>query len=115
VLGVGPLADEMRAMIAADPDRYRPEMWTMSPVGECPCCGQDVYRCTTRHTGWAPGFATQSNRVHPSFNPKTKQPEPGGPLVGCCCVPPNWSPKHREQEPPPKAKRKRTTKRKASR
>lgn len=101
VLGSGPLADSMRAMIAEDPDRYRPETWSMTGH-KCPCCGQKVFRCTTRHTDWHPGFATLDNAVHPSFDAQTKQPALGGTLAGCCCVAPNWGPKH---QPKKKAKR----------
>lgn len=96
MLGGGRLAEQMREMIAADPDRYRPETWSMDPVGGCPCCGQDVYRCTTRHTEWREGFASHHNVVHPSFNAGTHEPDPGGTVVGCCCVAPNWGPMHRD-------------------
>lgn len=109
VLGSGPLADEMRAMIAADPDSYRPTTWSMSPVGKCPCCSEKVYRCTTRHTGWKPGFATHADAVHPSFNDQGK-PDPNGGRVGCCCKEGAWGPKHAEQAKPkrkPKKARKR--------
>jgi len=94
VLGSGPLADAMRRQIEADPDAYRPETWSMSPAGICPCCEAKVFRCTTRHTGWEPGFATLNHRIHPAFNAETKQPDPAGTIVGCCCVAPNWGPKH---------------------
>lgn len=103
ILGTGPLADAMRAQIAADPDRYRPTSWSMTSVGCCPCCKKNVYRATTRHTGWKPGYSTHDDVIHPSFNAKTKEPDPEGALVGCCCKPEKWGPQHCEK---PKRKRK---------
>jgi len=97
VLGSGPLADSMRATIAADPDRYRPETWGMDPVNTCPCCDQEIFRCTTRHTGWRSGFASLANVVHPSYNAETREPDPDGILFSCCCVAPNWGPAHNAQ------------------
>lgn len=96
VLGSGPLADEMRAMIAADPDRYRPSTWSTKPVGTCPCCNQKAFRCRTRFTNFEDGFSTHADVVHPSFNPETQEPDPRGTVAGCCCVPGQWGPKHRE-------------------
>lgn len=101
ILGRGPLADEMRAMMAADPDRYRPTTWSLEPVGHCPCCDEDVYRATTRHTGWRQGFSTHSDVLHPSFNAKTKEPDPEGTIAGCCCKPGAWGPVHAEQREEP--------------
>ncbi len=96
VLGSGPLADAVRAEIERDPDRYAPETWGMSAVGVCPCCGDDVFRCTTRHTAWKEGFASHRNVLHPRCDTETGLPDPNGTEVGCCCVPPNWGPKHEE-------------------
>ena len=98
ILGSGPLADTMRAQVAADPDRFRPETWSIEPDGVCPCCGEEVFRCTTRHTGWAEGFATHANVVHPRMNPETGEfAKPDEHAVsGCCCKAPNWGPKHDE-------------------
>lgn len=93
VIGSGPLADEVRAEIARDPEAYLPETWSMKPVGRCPCCNERVYRCTTRHTGWQPGFATHSGKVHPAVD-ASGNPTPAGAIAGCCCVAPNWGPKH---------------------
>lgn len=107
VLGSGPLADEMRATIARDPDRYRPETWSMKPAGHCPCCDEDVFRCTTRHTGWVEGFATHSNKVHPSVDPTTREPDPNG-VPTCCCVPPDFGPAHAQ----PKFKERKARRRK---
>lgn len=104
VLGQGALADEVRATIAADPDRFRPETWSINPVGHCPCCDADVYRCTTRHTGWMEGFATHANVVHPQFNAKGER-DPKGGIAGCCCEAPNWSKEHDKQRRPAKKKR----------
>jgi len=98
VLGSGPLADEMRAMLAADPDKYAPETWSIHPHAKCPCCSQLVYRCTTRHTAWREGFATHSNVVHTSYSSETKQPDLNGDMFACCCVPPHWGPKHNSQQ-----------------
>lgn len=95
VLGSGPLADSMRAELARDPDRYRAETWSMSPEGRCQCCDEEVFRCTTRHTGWIEGFATHKNHVHPRVD-ANGQPDPSGAAGGCCCVPPNFGPKHAE-------------------
>lgn len=98
VLGNGPLADAMRATLAEDPDRYRPETWSLDPVNRCPCCDRDVYRCTTRHTGWIEGFATLDGVVHTTYSAETKKPDPHGTLFSCCCVAPNWGPKHDKQK-----------------
>lgn len=98
VLGSGRLADEVRAKIAADPDRYRPESWGMRAEGTCPCCGEEVFRCTTRHTGWRSGFATYRNVVHPNIN-ADGVPCPTGTLVGCCCKQGAFGPKHDEEAP----------------
>ncbi len=94
VLGTGPLADSIRTELARDPDRYRPETWSIEPAGHCPCCDEDVFRCTTRHTGWEPGYATHSNRVHPAIDPVTCLADPKGAAAGCCCVPPNYGRAH---------------------
>ena len=109
VLGGGPMADAVRAEIERDPDRYAPETWSMVADGKCTCCGELVWRCTTRHTGWKPGFATYGNVVHPSMNPDTGLPDPDGTVSGCCCVAPNWGPKHDAQNEKPSRKRKRKT------
>lgn len=113
VLGTGPLADATRALIEKDPDRYLPETWSIDPAGYCPCCDNDVFRCTTRHTGWRPGFATHANVVHPSFNAKTHEPDPDGTIAGCCCAAPNWGPKHKEptDERPMKPRRRKRSRR----
>jgi hypothetical protein len=89
------MSDAVRAELERDPDRYAPETWSLNPVGHCPCCDKDVYRCTTRHTGWNEGFATHANVVHPRCNVKGF-PDPNGTEPGCCCVAPNWGPKHRK-------------------
>lgn len=102
VLGTGPLADAMRAQIEADLDRYRPTTWSMKPVGTCPCCSKSVYKATTRYTSWKPGYSTMDNVIHPTFRFKDKEPDPDGGLVGCCCKPGEWGPKHSKL---PKAKR----------
>lgn len=94
VLGSGPLADSVRARLEADPDRYTPETWSIDPVGHCPCCDEDVFSCTTRHTGWSEGFATHTNLVHPRCNAQTAKPDLNGTLPGCCCVAPNFGPMH---------------------
>ena len=105
VLGSGPMADAMRAEIASDPDKYAPETWGLRPVGHCPCCDEDVFRCTTRHTGWVEGFATHFNVVHPRCNAETAEPDPNGAVPGCCCTAPNWGPLHKEGAVPPKKQR----------
>lgn len=110
VLGSGSMADAMRAEIARDPDRYAPETWSIDPVGHCPCCAKDVYRCTTRYTGWTKGFATMGNVIHPKIDAKTCLPDPNGTAPGCCCVPPNFGPKHKK-----KSASKKPTDRKAGR
>ena len=107
VIGSGPLADSVRAEIDRDPDRYRPETWSIDPVGHCPCCDQDVFRCTTRHTGWEEGFSTHSNVVHPRCDANTALPSPTGTVAGCCCKAPNWGPKHKDAPPHKPARRKR--------
>lgn len=109
VFGTGPLADAVRAEIARDPDRYRPETWSTMPSGNCPCCDSDVFRCTTRHTGWTEGFATHDNVVHPRMDPATCQPSQTGTVAGCCCVAPNWGPKHEAPRKPSLRRRKRAT------
>lgn len=110
ILGSGPMADSMRAQVAADPDRFRPETWSMDPVGECPCCGRHIHRATTRETGFVEGFMSHAKVVHPRMNPETGEPDPNGTVPGCCCSGDNWGPKH--DEPAPKAKpRKRRSKR----
>ncbi len=93
VLGSGPLAEGVRAKIAADPDAYRPTSWSMKPVGHCPCCDKDVFHATTRHTGWVEGFSTHDHVVHPSVNAEG-YPDPAGTLPGCCCKPGAWGPLH---------------------
>lgn len=110
VLGSGAMADSVRAELARDPDRYAPEQWRIDPDGQCPCCGELVYGCTTRHTGWRPGFATHSNVVHPSMDPETGRfadENTARAVSGCCCVAPNWGPKHSEdaEAKPPKKRR----------
>lgn len=111
VLGSGPLADSVRETIAADPDRYRPETWSIDPVNRCPCCDEDVFRCTTRHTGWISGFATHAGVVHTTYNSKTERPDPYGDVFSCCCVPPNWGPMHDQQLNAPPKKRSRRSRR----
>ena len=100
VIGSGPIADAMRAAIAADPDRYRPMSISIDPVGHCPCCGLDVYRVSSRATGFEEGFATGTEDdaiVHPRCNalglPDPEGEYPGGciPIEGCA----EW------MEPPP--------------
>lgn len=113
VLGSGPMADAVRAEIARDPDRYAPETWGMEPIGHCPCCDQDVYRCTTRHTGWTEGFATHANVIHPRCDAITCLPDPSGTAPGCCCMAPNWGPKHGKplkKKAKPKPKKRTSTK-----
>lgn len=95
VLGSGAMADSMRAEIERDPDRYAPETWSIEPKGICPCCDEEVFRCKTRHTGWSEGFATHAHVVHPRCDATTSLPDPNGTEVGCCCVAPNWGPKHK--------------------
>lgn len=112
VLGSGAMADAMRAELERDPDRYAPETWSMEPVGHCPCCGEDVCRCTTRYTGWSEGFATHANVVHPRCNAETALPDPSGTAAGCCCVAPNWGPAHRQ--PPKRRSKRRARARKAA-
>ena len=90
VVGSGWLADAMRRTIEADPDRYRPQTWSTTPVGECPCCGQDVYRAETRETGFEPGFMSHAGKLHPTING----------VAGCCCVPGAWGPKHSKRKKP---------------
>jgi hypothetical protein len=113
ILGSGPVADSMRATVAADPDRFRPETWSINPVNRCPCCKQLVYRCTTRHTNWISGFATHANVVHITYNSETEQPDPSGDIFSCCCVAPNWGPEHDSQldERPKKKARSRRARR----
>lgn len=94
VIGRGAMADAVRAELARDPDAYRPETWSIDPVGRCSCCDQDVFRCTTRHTGWIEGFATHANVVHPRCNAETSLPDPNGDVAGCCCKSPQWGPQH---------------------
>ncbi len=89
ILGTGWMADEMRATMAKDPDRYRPTTWGMTPVGTCTCCK----------------FSTHDDVIHPSFNAKTREPDSEGTIAGCCCKEGAWGPKHYEDEKP-KAKRK---------
>lgn len=107
ILGSGALADAMRRMVDSDPDRYRPVTISTRPVGRCPCCGEDIYRITSRHTNWVEAFAPasfassnperpQAGSVHPRFS-KARQPDPHGPIAGCCCVAPDWGPKHKEE------------------
>lgn len=105
ILGSGPMADEMRAMLEADPDRFRPETWSINPVGACPCCGEEVFRCTTHHTNWEEGFATHSGKVHPRADLKTGEIDPKGTTAACCCVPPNWGPAHSQKSRPRKPRR----------
>lgn len=106
VLGSGALADEMRRMIEADPDRYRAETWSMDPVGKCPCCGQKVYSAKTRHTAFLRGFLTMAEPpvIHPSFDLEGKR-DPDGPLAGCCCKDGEWGPKHSEPKKPPRGRK----------
>lgn len=113
VLGSGPLADAMRALtsiavalgdVVANARRFRPETWSIKPHAVCPCCGEEIFRCTTRHTGWVEGFATHSNKVHPTVDPKTREPAPDG-VPTCCCVAPNWGPKHTQKSRPTRARR----------
>lgn len=110
VLGSGPMADSMRAELERDPDRYAPETWSINPVGHCPCCDEDVFACTTRHTGWNEGFATHANVVHPRCDARTGLPDPNGTVAGCCCVGPNWGPKHEEPAKPKKPSKRGSTK-----
>lgn len=107
VLGTGPLADAMRAEIARDPDAYRPETWSIEQFAHCPCCDEDIFRCTTRHTGWVEGFATHSNKVHPRVDPKTGLADPNGTVATCCCVPPNFGPAHTQKSRPKRRARRR--------
>lgn len=93
VLGGGAMADALRAEIDRDPDRYAPETWSVEPAGVCPCCSEDVFRCTTRHTGWSEGFATHANALHVRCNDEG-YPDPNGKQCGCCCVAPNFGPMH---------------------
>lgn len=95
------MADAVRAEIERDPERYRPETWSTEPIGHCPCCDQDVYRCTTRHTGWTEGFATHANVVHPRLTARGKL------FAGCCCKPGQWGPKHKATAPTKAPRRKR--------
>lgn len=106
VIGSGRMADEIRAELARDPDKYRPETWSMKPEGHCPCCDQDVFRCTTRHTKFVEGFATHGNVVHPRCG-DDGHPSDAGAHAGCCCVAPNFGPKHAESAPPVVRKRSR--------
>jgi len=99
------MADAVRAEIDRDPDHYRPETWSIEPVGYCPCCDRDVFRCTTRHTGWTEGCATHRHVVHPRINVETHAPDPNGSGVGCCCVAPHFGSKHAEIDPPSKVKK----------
>ncbi len=94
VLGRGRMADEVRAKIAAEPDRYRTETWGLTALGRCPCCEKDVYPATTRFTGWVPGAQTHAGTVHLTVD--GAPPRVGN--VRCCCVAPNWGPKHQEPE-----------------
>jgi hypothetical protein len=92
IFGAGPMADAMRAAIAADPDRYRPRSITMRAVAWCPCCERDVYGVTSKATGWMPRYATgieDDAIVHGGD-------ERSGPL--CCCVAPGWSGAHIEPQ-----------------
>lgn len=91
ILGRGSLADAMRAEIARDPDRYRAVTIGVVPVGVCPCCDQEVYSVTSRVTGWVPGYATGASET------AVAHPVVEGGAVGCCCVAPNWGPKHASQ------------------
>ncbi len=91
ILGRGPIADAMRAQVARDPDRYLPVTISIVPSGVCPCCEQDVYCVTSKVTAWEPGYATGIETdaiLHPLVE--------GG--VGCCCIAPNWGPKHGPKE-----------------
>lgn len=114
MLGSGPMADAVRAEIERDPDAYAPETWSIDPDGKCPCCGELVYRCTTRHTKWEEGFATHKNVVHPAMDPDTGKfadENTVRSVSGCCCVAPNWGPKHDEQNEKPKKKKPRKRRR----
>lgn len=77
ILGHGPLADEMRRMVEADPDRYRPTTYSMKPVAWCDCCKRRIHRVKNRYTNWEEGFAPMEadDAVHPILSPE----------VGCCC------------------------------
>ena len=91
VLGSGPLTDEMRRMIEADPDRYRPVTMSRRPVGVCPCCGAEVFSVTSRLTDWEQGYATgpgEDDLLHPIIDGRT----------GCCCFDGAWGPKHAGQK-----------------
>lgn len=97
ILGSGPLADAMRAQVDADPDRYRPMTCSMHPVGVCPCCEQEVYSVRSRITAFEPGYATGISddavlHQQPTGVGGTLEPR-------CCCVAPNFGPKHRETKP----------------
>lgn len=108
------MSDAVRAELARDPEAYRPETWSIDPVGHCPCCDQDVFRCTTRQTGWTEGFATHDNVIHPRCNAETAVPDPAGTVAGCCCKDPNWGPKHDDDAAPvakPRRKSRRRTRR----
>jgi hypothetical protein len=111
--GDNPLADGIRAQLASDPDKYAPETWSIDPVGVCPCCGDEVFRATTRHTNWDEGFLSHALRVHHKVN-EAGVIDPTGGRVACCCVAPDFAPNHdaarREQD-----RREKKTKAKASR
>lgn len=95
VLGSGPLADAMRAEIERDPDRYRPMTCSIDPVGVCPCCEKDVFSVSSRLTDFERGFATGIGD-----DAVLHQQVVDGEMVGtCCCVAPNFGPKHAEKEP----------------
>jgi hypothetical protein len=99
IFGSGPMADAMRAEMAKDPDRYRPQSMDTHPLGRCPCCELDVYRVNGRITNFEEGFATgleDDAIVHPRVGDKGK-PAERGLWLGCCCVPPKWGPKHTEK------------------
>lgn len=86
VLGSGPLADAMRAQIAADPDRYRAMTSSIHPIGHCPCCGKDVFRVKSRATNFEEGFATGLDDdaiIHPRLN-ADGFPDPKGEYAGGC-------------------------------
>lgn len=96
VLGSGPMADAMRAQIAADPDRYRPTSISMYPAGTCPCCGADVYRVRSRLTDFEEGYAT-GTEVDALLHPTLKDGAGDRIGPGCCCSEGAWGPKHAKQ------------------
>lgn len=111
--GQGGLSDAIRAELERDPDKYAPETWSIDPTGVCPCCGDEVFRATTRYTNWDEGFLSHAKKIHHKVN-DDGEIDPNGQRVGCCCVAPNFAPTHdaarREQDRKAKAKRKKPTK-----